>query len=103
MGARTDQEIELLRAVVYGVKAPQEGDFMRPAVAPVESEIANDEGGQPAQPKRPGGNRSMQAPWHEMVCDIRHEGQRNREQQVGQQAADQIIADIAGETLVEDL
>ena len=39
MGAGADQKIDVVGSVVHLVKAPQERDFVRPAVTPVEAEI----------------------------------------------------------------
>ena len=50
MGARTDQEVDVLRFVVDCVETPQEGDFMGPAMAPVEADLADDKGGHATQP-----------------------------------------------------
>src|ERR1700733_375598 len=78
MGAGADREVDLLGVVVDRVKTPKEWDLMRPAMAPVEPQVAYDEGGQTPQPQWPGGDRSMQARRYEMVCNIRDDRQRDR-------------------------
>lgn len=50
MGTRADQEINLLRAVVKRMEAPQERNFVHQTMAPVESEITDHERGQSTQP-----------------------------------------------------
>ena len=43
--ASIHQEINVLGAVVDGVKAPEEGNFLAPTMAPIEADVTDDERG----------------------------------------------------------
>src|ERR1035441_10998452 len=53
----------MLRAVVDGMEAPQKGDFVRPAMAPIETNLADYQPGEDALPQRPGCDSSLHAVW----------------------------------------
>lgn len=51
-GLGVDEKVDVLGAVMQGVQAPQSGDFVAAAMAPVEADLAGDEGGEEAQRER---------------------------------------------------
>ena len=61
MHAGVDQKIELLRAVMDGVKAPEERDLVAQAMRPVIGGLAHHHRGAGLEPNRPGGDRSEDA------------------------------------------
>ena len=60
MRTRADQEVDMLRAVVDGMEAPQKRDLMGPAMAPVETDFADDEPYENTLPERPGRDRCLE-------------------------------------------
>ena len=51
MGARADQKVDVLRVMVDRVKTPKQWELVRPAMAPVEAEVAHHKSGEPAKPR----------------------------------------------------
>src|ERR1700690_30714 len=50
MGARADQKVDMFGAMVDGMEAPQKGDFVGPAMPPVETDLADHQPGEHALP-----------------------------------------------------
>src|ERR1039457_6950656 len=92
----------MLRAVVDGMEAPQKGDFVRPAMAPIETNLADYQPGEDALPQRPGCDSSLHAVWDDRVGTQRGKGKRKGEQQARYQAAYEIIAQILSKALAEE-
>src|ERR1035441_9897071 len=93
----------MLRAVVDGMEAPQKGDFVRPAMAPIETNLADYQPGEDALPLRPGCDGSLHAVWDDRVGTQCGKGKRKGEQQARHQAADKVIAQILSKTLAKEL
>src|ERR1700737_2582775 len=94
MGARIDQPIQLFRAVMDRMEAPQQRNLVRPAMSPVESDFAYDHRRRKTNPQRqrshllvkPGRHQKMDYPG-----DGRH--WRNQEQ-LGEQTAEKTIRKV---------
>ncbi len=84
------------------METPKKRNFVRPAMAPIEADLAHHQGAQRARPDRPSRDRHLNAPRHDGVCAKSHQRQRRGQQQRGYQAADEIKADIAGEAFADD-
>src|SRR5580692_11381516 len=54
MRARADQKVDVLWVMVDRVETPEQGELMRPTMAPVEAKVGYHKSGEPANPDRPG-------------------------------------------------
>ena len=93
----------MLGRVMKLVEAPEQRNFMGPAVAPVKPEIGDRKSRKAAQPDRPGRHRRVQPAGHQMVGEIADDRQRNGQKQVRQYAVEAIEAEIPGEGLTDAL
>ncbi len=96
MRPRIDQPVHFLRAVVDGVEAPQERDFVRPAVPPIETHLSHHQRRPEAHSQRKCRRARLHtARDHEVQSptDGRH---RYNQQQLGQQPAKKIVAQVRG-------
>src|SRR4029077_17924866 len=50
MRAGADQEVDVLRVMVDRVETPEQGELMRPTMAPVEAKVGHRKGGEPTNP-----------------------------------------------------
>src|SRR6202050_1873403 len=54
MRAGANQKIDVLWVMVNRVETPEQGELMRPTMAPVEAKVGYHKSGEPAHPDRPG-------------------------------------------------
>src|SRR5262249_15248168 len=90
-------------AVVDGMKAPEKRDLVRPAMTPVETDLADDQSREKALPQRPSSDESLHRVWNEHVGRERKNRQRYGEQQSWNNDSDEVIAQILKKTFAKEL
>jgi hypothetical protein len=76
---------------------------MRPAVAPVETDLTDDQPDQDTHPHRPCRDRGLEAGWDECMRADGSERKRRGQQQARHQATDEKIPDIDSGGFAKDL
>lgn len=102
MGAGIDEEVEVLCGVMDGVEAPEERDFVGPAVAPVEADLSDDDGGDDAEPERLGGYGRGEAGGDDVTYSEGQGGKRNADEDAGEKAGEEVVAEVGEDGLAED-
>jgi hypothetical protein len=97
------QEIDVLGAVVDGVEAPEQGNFVIPTMAPIEADFTDDDRGDDLKPSGPCRNRRSESAGNRVVNEPSHERRRKAQQEAGDEAAEEIIADIGEDRFPEYL
>jgi len=103
MHARVDQKIELLRAVMDGVKPPEERNLVAQAMGPVIGGLTHHHRGARLEPNRPSGDRSKDATRDEVVDHEHRQRNRRGENEARQKSGEEVVAKVDGDLLAEDL
>ena len=83
------------------VKSPQQWDFVRPPMAPVETDLADHQGKHGPKPDRRVPDRSKETDRDEVVCLQSDKRERRREEQARYQRADKVETDVTNKFPVE--
>ena len=97
MGAGIDQEIHLLGAVMDGMEAPQQRHLVHPAMRPVIPRLTHHHRRGQAQPQRQGCHRGVVRAGHRAMRRPGDGGDRQHQQQLGHQVAQEIPPDIGAQ------
>ncbi len=95
MHAIGGQPVELLDAVMHGVKPPQEGDRVQQPVHPVEAEVGDQHHLDQLQPERLGGHRARRRRGDQPGAGGQHQGQHGQEGQADQHRVQGQIDQVA--------
>lgn len=83
------------------MEAPEQGDLVGEAVAPVEAVFANQEGGREFDPERGGGQTPVPRGGNNLLRGQRQKAQWGSEDEPGQDGADEVVAKVGQEDLAE--
>ena len=89
MAATTHQEIDVLGAVVDGVEAPEEGNFVAPTMAPIDADLPDDKRGDDPKPGGPCRHRRSESAGNRAVNELSHKRQRSAQQKADSETAEE--------------
>jgi hypothetical protein len=103
MAAGVDQEVHMLGAMMNGVETPKERNLVAPAMAPVKSDLADDHGRNHARPERQGARRPSDGARKRRVDEPGDQKSGRAEKKRGEEAVEEIPAEIDRPPLREQL
>ena len=102
VGARVDQEVEFLGAVMDRVKAPQERHLMRPAMPPIGADLRSEKGGEQLQPHRHRRDPQMHMPRQERMNRAPEIIDGIGEDDPGRQIVQEVIGQVRHQPLADN-
>ena len=95
VGARADQKVDVLRVMVDRVETPEQGELVRPAMAPVEAKVGHHKGGEPTNPDRPGCDLGPPTAGNDLEGKIGGDRERDQQHERRKERADEIEPEVA--------
>ena len=103
MSSSIDQPIHMLSAVVDGVEFPKKGDLVGPAMAPVETNLTDNEGSNQADGEGKSRDALVQAGGQDGMQNPADEGYGEHKKQFWEETAEEVVDEIRGEVRSKDL